>query len=166
MNPTSLFRWHRVAISVHKQTITLILDCKKKTTQKLLRSPSPIIDTKGIVVFGTRILDEEVFEVGAIVCNCPVLSLYSNLSCAFLYFITHLQPVLSLLCLMSSCCLFLMLVHVMGFCRSALPAQTFQLRLTVNAETQNRPTITVLKACKYLLGEHQLELVRLWPQPQ
>uniref|UniRef100_A0A4W6EZZ4 Procollagen, type V, alpha 1 n=1 Tax=Lates calcarifer TaxID=8187 RepID=A0A4W6EZZ4_LATCA len=55
-------KWHRVAISVHKQTITLILDCKKKTTQKLLRSPSPIIDTKGIIVFGTRILDEEVFE--------------------------------------------------------------------------------------------------------
>uniref|UniRef100_A0A8P4GGD7 Laminin G domain-containing protein n=1 Tax=Dicentrarchus labrax TaxID=13489 RepID=A0A8P4GGD7_DICLA len=55
-------KWHRVAISVHRQTITLILDCKKKTTQKLLRSPSPIIDTKGIVVFGTRILDEEVFE--------------------------------------------------------------------------------------------------------
>lgn len=53
-----------MAISVHKQTITLILDCKKKTTQKLLRSPSPIIDTKGIIVFGTRILDEEVFEVG------------------------------------------------------------------------------------------------------
>ena len=67
MNLTSLFRWHRVAISVHKQTITLILDCKKKTTQKLLRSPSPIIDTKGIVVFGTRILDEEVFEVGTVV---------------------------------------------------------------------------------------------------
>lgn len=57
-------RWHRVAISVYKQTITLILDCKKKTTQKLLRSPKPIIDTKGIIVFGTRILDEEVFEVG------------------------------------------------------------------------------------------------------
>uniref|UniRef100_A0A3Q1G1G1 Laminin G domain-containing protein n=1 Tax=Acanthochromis polyacanthus TaxID=80966 RepID=A0A3Q1G1G1_9TELE len=55
-------KWHRVAISVHKQTITLILDCKKKTTQKLLRSPHPIIDTKGIIVFGTRILDEEVFE--------------------------------------------------------------------------------------------------------
>lgn len=53
-----------MAISVHKQTITLILDCKKKTAQKLLRSPNPIIDTKGIIVFGTRILDEEVFEVG------------------------------------------------------------------------------------------------------
>ncbi|CAL8387918.1 unnamed protein product [Boreogadus saida] len=55
-------KWHRVAISVHKQTITLILDCKKKTTQRLQRSAHPIVDTKGIVVFGTRILDEEVFE--------------------------------------------------------------------------------------------------------
>lgn len=52
-----------MAISVHKQTITLILDCKKRTTQRLLRSANPIIDTRGIVVFGTRILDEEVFEV-------------------------------------------------------------------------------------------------------
>uniref|UniRef100_A0A3Q3JEQ0 Thrombospondin-like N-terminal domain-containing protein n=1 Tax=Monopterus albus TaxID=43700 RepID=A0A3Q3JEQ0_MONAL len=59
-------KWHRVAISVHKQTITLILDCKKKTTQKLLRSPNPVIDTKGIIVFGTRILEEEVFEVGSV----------------------------------------------------------------------------------------------------
>ncbi|KPP79838.1 collagen alpha-1(V) chain-like, partial [Scleropages formosus] len=54
-------KWHRVAFSVHKQTITLILDCKKKTTKTLSRSPHPTIDTKGIVVFGTRILDEEVF---------------------------------------------------------------------------------------------------------
>lgn len=53
-----------MAISVHRQTITLILDCKKRTTQRLLRSANPIIDTRGIVVFGTRILDEEVFEVG------------------------------------------------------------------------------------------------------
>uniref|UniRef100_A0A8C2H6I6 Thrombospondin-like N-terminal domain-containing protein n=1 Tax=Cyprinus carpio TaxID=7962 RepID=A0A8C2H6I6_CYPCA len=56
-------KWHRVAISVHKQSITLVLDCKKKVTRTLSRSPHPIIDTKGIVVFGTRILDEEVFEV-------------------------------------------------------------------------------------------------------
>lgn len=65
INFTSFSRWHRVAISVHKQTITLFLDCKKKTTQKLLRSPNPVVDTKGIIVFGTRILDEEVFEVGS-----------------------------------------------------------------------------------------------------
>lgn len=91
MNLTSLFRWHRVAISVHKQTITLILDCKKKTTQKLLRSPSPIIDTKGIVVFGTRILDEEVFEVGTNEKLSCFISLFSNLwcTCILLYLTKH-----------------------------------------------------------------------------
>uniref|UniRef100_A0A3B1JQS9 Laminin G domain-containing protein n=1 Tax=Astyanax mexicanus TaxID=7994 RepID=A0A3B1JQS9_ASTMX len=55
-------KWHRVAVSVHKQSITMMVDCKKKITRTLSRSPNPIIDTKGIVVFGTRILDEEVFE--------------------------------------------------------------------------------------------------------
>uniref|UniRef100_A0A3B3RM46 Laminin G domain-containing protein n=1 Tax=Paramormyrops kingsleyae TaxID=1676925 RepID=A0A3B3RM46_9TELE len=55
-------KWHRVAVSVHKQTVSMILDCKKKITRQLKRSAHPIIDTKGIVVFGTRILDEDVFE--------------------------------------------------------------------------------------------------------
>ncbi|XP_072406391.1 collagen alpha-1(V) chain-like isoform X2 [Chiloscyllium punctatum] len=55
-------KWHRVAISVQKKKITMIFDCKKTVTKLLPRSNKPIIDTKGIVVFGTRILDEEVFE--------------------------------------------------------------------------------------------------------
>ncbi|XP_060706679.1 collagen alpha-1(V) chain-like [Hemiscyllium ocellatum] len=55
-------KWHRVAISVQKKKITMIFDCKKTVTKPLPRSNKPIIDTKGIVVFGTRILDEEVFE--------------------------------------------------------------------------------------------------------
>ena len=57
------FRWHRVAISVEKKTVTMIVDCKKKTTKPLARSERAIVDTNGITVFGTRILDEEVFEV-------------------------------------------------------------------------------------------------------
>ncbi|MGH0135851.1 UNVERIFIED_CONTAM: hypothetical protein FKN15_023389 [Acipenser sinensis] len=55
-------RWHRVALSVQKKDVTLILDCKKRITKPLPRSDKPSIDTKGIVVFGSRILDEEVFE--------------------------------------------------------------------------------------------------------
>ncbi|KAJ7308278.1 hypothetical protein JRQ81_008807 [Phrynocephalus forsythii] len=55
-------KWHRIAISVHRKNITLILDCKKKITKLLDRSDHPIIDVNGIIVFGTRILDEEVFE--------------------------------------------------------------------------------------------------------
>lgn len=59
----SLTRWHRVAISVEKKTVTIIVDCKKKITKHLLRSDQASIDTNGITVFGTRILDEEVFQV-------------------------------------------------------------------------------------------------------
>ncbi|KAF3819575.1 hypothetical protein GH733_015084, partial [Mirounga leonina] len=55
--------WHRVAISVEKKTVTMIVDCKKKTTKPLDRSERAIVDTNGIMVFGTRILDEEVFEL-------------------------------------------------------------------------------------------------------
>ncbi|XP_008941786.1 PREDICTED: collagen alpha-1(V) chain-like, partial [Merops nubicus] len=55
-------KWHRVALSVQKKNVTLILDCKKKITKFLDRSDHPIIDVNGIIVFGTRILDEEVFE--------------------------------------------------------------------------------------------------------
>ncbi|XP_063810895.1 collagen alpha-1(V) chain-like, partial [Pseudophryne corroboree] len=55
-------KWHRIAISVHKKQVTLVLDCKKRAQKALERSDHSIIDTNGIIVFGTRILDEEVFE--------------------------------------------------------------------------------------------------------
>uniref|UniRef100_A0A3B4XXT9 Thrombospondin-like N-terminal domain-containing protein n=1 Tax=Seriola lalandi dorsalis TaxID=1841481 RepID=A0A3B4XXT9_SERLL len=56
-------KWHRVAISVEKKSVTIIVDCKKKVTRPLSRSNRAVINTEGITVFGTRILDEEVFEV-------------------------------------------------------------------------------------------------------
>ncbi|MGH0129019.1 UNVERIFIED_CONTAM: hypothetical protein FKN15_013132 [Acipenser sinensis] len=56
-------KWHRVAISVQQKTVTIIFDCKKKITRPLSRSDRAVINTDGITVFGTRILDEEVFEV-------------------------------------------------------------------------------------------------------
>ncbi|MEQ2208598.1 hypothetical protein XENOCAPTIV_008284, partial [Xenoophorus captivus] len=55
--------WHRVAISVEKKSVTIIVDCKKKVTKPLKRSDQAMINTDGITVFGTRILDDEVFEV-------------------------------------------------------------------------------------------------------
>uniref|UniRef100_A0A673LPY7 Collagen, type XI, alpha 1b n=1 Tax=Sinocyclocheilus rhinocerous TaxID=307959 RepID=A0A673LPY7_9TELE len=55
-------KWHRVAISIEKKTVTMIVDCKKKISKPLSRSDHTIINTDGITVFGTRILDEEVFE--------------------------------------------------------------------------------------------------------
>uniref|UniRef100_A0A7N6C278 Fibrillar collagen NC1 domain-containing protein n=1 Tax=Anabas testudineus TaxID=64144 RepID=A0A7N6C278_ANATE len=55
-------KWHRVAISVEKEMVTIIVDCKNKITKPLPRSDHTSIDTNGITVFGTRILDEEVFQ--------------------------------------------------------------------------------------------------------
>uniref|UniRef100_A0A673LE29 Collagen alpha-1(V) chain-like n=1 Tax=Sinocyclocheilus rhinocerous TaxID=307959 RepID=A0A673LE29_9TELE len=55
-------KWHRIAISVQKKNITLILDCKNRITKTLARSNNPVLDTKGITVFGARLLDEEVFQ--------------------------------------------------------------------------------------------------------
>ncbi|XP_075437507.1 collagen alpha-1(V) chain-like, partial [Ascaphus truei] len=55
-------KWHRIALSVQKKSVTLILDCKKKITKPLPRGNKPSVDTKGITVFGTRLLDDESFE--------------------------------------------------------------------------------------------------------
>ena len=63
LTPPSLSRWHRVAISVEKKTVTIFVDCKKTVTRPLARGDQAVINTEGITVFGTRILDEEVFEV-------------------------------------------------------------------------------------------------------
>lgn len=56
-------RWHRVAVAVKGQSVTLIVDCKKRVTRPLPRSARPLLDTHGVIIFGARILDEEVFEV-------------------------------------------------------------------------------------------------------
>lgn len=61
--PSLPHRWHRVALSVEKKSVTIIVDCKKKVTRPLARSDQAVINTEGITVFGTRILDDEVFEV-------------------------------------------------------------------------------------------------------
>uniref|UniRef100_A0A670ZSK0 Thrombospondin-like N-terminal domain-containing protein n=1 Tax=Pseudonaja textilis TaxID=8673 RepID=A0A670ZSK0_PSETE len=55
-------RWHRLALSVKKKQATLFVDCKKEATVALPRGNSPMLDVKGITVFGARILDEGVFE--------------------------------------------------------------------------------------------------------
>lgn len=45
------------------KSVTLYLDCKKVETLELMRGDGPVVSTEGVVVFGTRLLDEEVFEV-------------------------------------------------------------------------------------------------------
>ncbi|KAM9592046.1 collagen alpha-1(XI) chain-like [Morphnus guianensis] len=55
-------KWHRVALSVSRRSVTLLVDCRQQETRPLPRSARPVLDTRGITVFGTRILDEEVFQ--------------------------------------------------------------------------------------------------------
>uniref|UniRef100_A0A8B9MKN6 Thrombospondin-like N-terminal domain-containing protein n=1 Tax=Accipiter nisus TaxID=211598 RepID=A0A8B9MKN6_9AVES len=55
-------KWHRVALSVSRRSATLLVDCRQQETRPLPRSARPVLDTRGITVFGTRILDEEVFQ--------------------------------------------------------------------------------------------------------
>ncbi|XP_054984527.1 collagen alpha-2(XI) chain isoform X3 [Sorex araneus] len=55
-------KWHRLAVAVKGQSVTLIVDCKKRVTRPLPRSARPVLDTRGVIIFGARILDEEVFE--------------------------------------------------------------------------------------------------------
>lgn len=44
--------------------MTLYLDCQKVETLDLPRGDNAVVSTEGVTVFGTRLLDEEVFEVG------------------------------------------------------------------------------------------------------
>lgn len=58
------FRWHRIAYSVQGKFVTLFLDCQRVQTMDLPRGDNAEISTEGVTVFGTRLLDTAVFEVG------------------------------------------------------------------------------------------------------
>uniref|UniRef100_A0AAQ4S696 Collagen, type V, alpha 3a n=1 Tax=Gasterosteus aculeatus aculeatus TaxID=481459 RepID=A0AAQ4S696_GASAC len=55
-------KWHRIAFSVQDKTVTLYLDCEQKETVDLLRGDNARVSTEGVTVFGTRLLDKDVFE--------------------------------------------------------------------------------------------------------
>lgn len=55
-------KWHRIAYSVLDKSVTLYVDCQKIETLDLLRGDNAIVSTEGVTVFGTRLLDEDVFE--------------------------------------------------------------------------------------------------------
>uniref|UniRef100_A0A8C4PZE3 Thrombospondin-like N-terminal domain-containing protein n=1 Tax=Eptatretus burgeri TaxID=7764 RepID=A0A8C4PZE3_EPTBU len=77
-------KWHRMAISVHDNNITVFVDCIRVLSQTLHRSDNPYIDLNGIVVFGARILDDEVFEVSRHIILYYFLFLYVLLFVQFL----------------------------------------------------------------------------------
>ena len=56
-----------MAYSVEGESVTLYLDCVRLDTLELLRGHNSHVSTEGVTVFGTRLLDEDVFEVCAYV---------------------------------------------------------------------------------------------------
>lgn len=50
---------------MHGKSVTLYLDCQKIETQRLRRGDDAAVSTDGVTVFGTRLLDKAVFEVGS-----------------------------------------------------------------------------------------------------
>lgn len=46
------------------KSVTLYLDCQRVETLDLRRGENAEVSTDGVTVFGTRLLDEAVFEVG------------------------------------------------------------------------------------------------------
>lgn len=48
---------------MQNKSVTLYLDCQRVETLDLLRGDDAVVSTDGIIVFGTRLLDEAGFEV-------------------------------------------------------------------------------------------------------
>lgn len=67
-----------MAYSVEGQKVTLYLDCQKVATLDLPRGPEPRVSTDGVTVFGTRLLDEEVFEVRGVRGHCRSAGLHEH----------------------------------------------------------------------------------------
>lgn len=72
-----LRRWHRVALAVEGTNVSLLVDCHLLATLPLERGPRPLVSTEGVTIFGARLLDEEVFEVGPSPNLCARASLLS-----------------------------------------------------------------------------------------
>lgn len=56
---TNDLKWHRIGISIKGDSITLILDCTKQITKKLLRTPNPRIAIDGLIFMGVQLDEEE-----------------------------------------------------------------------------------------------------------
>ena len=73
----SLFRWHRLGISIKGNSATAILDCNDQDTQEIKRNKVEL-KTDGVILFGQEIDDKDYFDVS---CSHFILNLTSRLFC-------------------------------------------------------------------------------------
>lgn len=67
-----------MALAVEGTNVSLLVDCHLLATLPLERGPRPLVSTEGVTIFGARLLDEEVFEVGPSPNLCARASLLSR----------------------------------------------------------------------------------------
>lgn len=56
---TNDLNWHRIGISVKGDSITMIFDCTKQITKRIIRSPTSRISTDGLLFMGIQLDEEE-----------------------------------------------------------------------------------------------------------
>lgn len=59
------FRWHRVALSVKGDSVTLLVDCEIKETLPLDRKPGSTFNLAGAIVVGVQVTPDQYYEVSA-----------------------------------------------------------------------------------------------------
>lgn len=65
-NLTSVFRsWHRLAVSVKGDSVTLLVDCEVRGTLKLNRQPGSTFNLAGALVVGVQVTPDQYYEVSA-----------------------------------------------------------------------------------------------------
>uniref|UniRef100_L7MZG3 Thrombospondin-like N-terminal domain-containing protein n=1 Tax=Anolis carolinensis TaxID=28377 RepID=L7MZG3_ANOCA len=55
-------KWHRIALSVEGENVSLSVDCEDPLILPLKRSKQPVVSIEGITLLGARRPDEDVFE--------------------------------------------------------------------------------------------------------
>ncbi|KAG8172173.1 hypothetical protein JTE90_022562, partial [Oedothorax gibbosus] len=56
-------KWHRIALSIKGDSVTLISECGRQMTESLGRSEDAHVDLTGIIVVGSQLVDSVYFEV-------------------------------------------------------------------------------------------------------
>lgn len=58
-----IFSWHRLALSIKGDSVTLLVDCQVRDTQPLRRKPGSTFNLAGVLVVGAQISPDQYYDV-------------------------------------------------------------------------------------------------------
>ncbi|KAL7988100.1 hypothetical protein Chor_007019 [Crotalus horridus] len=67
-------KWHRIALSVKGESVSLSIDCEDAIMLPLKRNKQPVVSIDGVTLLGARRPDEDIFEVGKIIHKPQIIS--------------------------------------------------------------------------------------------